>query len=123
MFVCLSVSARICVQSSLYAYVPACKNTTPLSCCRPQRRGAVLLKRRPVLAFLALCGAGTALLLWTQAYLLSPRWSARLQDPPFRSEAGTPCLMTRLYGIDCQQLTAANLTYLEAMAAKQDWKV
>ncbi|XP_070195197.1 beta-1,3-galactosyl-O-glycosyl-glycoprotein beta-1,6-N-acetylglucosaminyltransferase 3-like [Littorina saxatilis] len=62
-----------------------------------------------------------ALLLWIQAHFLSPRELMRL-DTPKGSEAGTPCLLSRLYDIDCPRLAAANVSYLQQLVARTDWK-
>ena len=82
----------------------------------------VFFKCQPCLAFLIVCGAGVALILWTQTFVLNPRFSARL-DTPKGSKTGTPCLLSRLYDIDCAKMFAANVTYLQEMAARKEWRV
>ena len=82
----------------------------------------VFFRCRPYLAFMAVCGGGLALILWTQTHVLHPRFSARLETPT-GSKRGAPCLLSRLNDIDCAKLFAANVTYLQEMAARKEWQV
>ncbi|KAL8621649.1 hypothetical protein ACOMHN_024620 [Nucella lapillus] len=98
---------------------------------------SVIFKCRPCLALLALLSGltTTGLLLWTEVKLLIPFPSllssslsqqlslGSLEAPWGRqgSSKGTPCLLTRLYDIDCHQLSIINTTYLSEIAHRT-WK-
>ncbi|XP_076441144.1 N-acetyllactosaminide beta-1,6-N-acetylglucosaminyl-transferase-like [Babylonia areolata] len=85
---------------------------------------SVLFKAPPCLAFVTLCAAGTALLVWTQVHVLLPRLRHAAASAPPRpggSAAGTPCLLSRLYDVDCSQLIAGNTSYLTEMAGRE-WR-
>ncbi|XP_076441053.1 N-acetyllactosaminide beta-1,6-N-acetylglucosaminyl-transferase-like [Babylonia areolata] len=78
----------------------------------------------PCLAFVTLCAAGTALLVWTQVHVLLPRLRHAAAPPtprPGGSAAGTPCLLSRLYDVECSQLIAGNTSYLTEMAGRE-WR-